>query len=116
MEADLIDDLIPFIEAHFRVVSDQAHRAIGGLSSAGYGAANLALRQPGEFALAFVFSGDLTPATNAFAADQAALNANSPLRLALAPRLNAPAAFFVGSGRGDGLHQMGHWIGGPAST
>jgi enterochelin esterase-like enzyme len=103
MESDLIDDLIPSIETHFRVVPDQAHRAIGGLSSGGYGAANLALRHPGEFALALVFSGDLTPATNAFGGDQSALNANSPLRIALAPRPSAAAAFFVGWGRSDSL-------------
>ncbi|MGZ5977742.1 MAG: alpha/beta hydrolase [Isosphaeraceae bacterium] len=101
MESDLIDDLIPSIEAHFRVVPDQAHRAIGGLSSGGYGAANLALRHPGKFALALDFSGDLTPATNAFGDDPAALTANSPLRLALAPRPKTAAAFFVGWGRSD---------------
>jgi len=101
MESDLINDLIPSVDAHFRVVPDQAHRAIGGLSSGGYGAANLALRHPGEFALALTFSGDLAPPATAFGGDQATIVANNPLRLALDPKPKTAAAFFVGWGRSD---------------
>ena len=101
MESDLIDDLIPSIEAHFKVVPDAKHRAIGGLSSGAYGAANLALRHPGEFGLALVFAGDLAPAASAFGGNQPALIANDPLRLALAPRPSEATAFFVGWGASD---------------
>lgn len=103
MESDLINDLIPSIEAHFRVVPDQAHRAIGGLSAGGYGAANLALRHPGEFGVALVFGGDLQPEVNAFGANQTALIANDPLRLALGPKPDHASAFFVGWGASDPL-------------
>lgn len=101
MESDLIDDLVPSIEAHFRVVPDAMHRAIGGLSSGGYGAANLALRHPGDFGLALIFAGDLAPGASAFGGNQSALIANDPLRLALAPRPGDAGAFFVGWGAGD---------------
>lgn len=103
MESDLIDDLIPSIEAHFRVVPDAAHRAIGGLSSGGYGAANLALRHPGAFEFALVFGGDLAPEVTSFGADEAAQIANNPLRLALAPKPDKASAFFVGWGASDPL-------------
>lgn len=103
METDLVDDLIPSVEAHFRVVPDVAHRAIGGLSSGGYGAANLALRHPGVFGLALVFGGDLAPEVTAFGADPSTQIANDPLRLALAPRSDHASAFFVGWGASDPL-------------
>ena len=103
MESDLINDLIPSIEAHFRVVPDQAHRAIGGLSAGGYGAANLALRHPGEFGVALVLGGDLQPEVTAFGANQAALIANDPLRLALGPKPDHASSFFVGWGASDSL-------------
>ena len=101
MESDLIGSLIPAIDSQFRVVPDAAHRAIGGLSAGGYGAANLALRHPGTFGLALVFGGDLAPEVTAFGADQRAIVANDPLRLALAPKPANAAAFFVGWGASD---------------
>lgn len=103
MESDLINDLIPSIEAHFRVVPDRAYRAIAGLSSGGYGAANLALRHPSEFEVALVFGGDLQPEVNAFGANQAALIANDPLRLVLGPKPDHASSFFVGWGASDPL-------------
>jgi S-formylglutathione hydrolase FrmB len=101
METDLIYDLIPSIESHFRVVPDAAHRAIGGLSSGGYGAANLALRHPGVFGVAMVFGGDLAPEGSAFGGDTALLIANDPLRLALGPKPAGASAIFVGWGDSD---------------
>jgi enterochelin esterase-like enzyme len=101
MESDFIDDLIPSVEAHFRVVPDAKHRAIGGLSSGGYGAANLALRHPGEFGSAMIFAGDLAPEPTAFGGNQAELIANDPLRLALGPKSDASSAFFIGWGASD---------------
>ena len=103
MESDLVDDLIPSVEAHFRVGTDARHRAIGGLSSGGYGAANLALRHPSEFGLVMVFGGDLAPEVTAFGADQAALIANDPLREVLGPKPAHAPAFFVGWGASDTL-------------
>jgi enterochelin esterase-like enzyme len=103
MESDLLDDLIPAVESHFRVVADGAHRAVGGLSSGGYGAANLALRHPGEFSLALVFTGDLSPEPTAFGANQPEIVANDPLELALEPKPSDASAFFVGWGLSDGL-------------
>lgn len=49
MEDALVQDLIPFIDQHYRTLADAANRAIGGLSMGGYGAANIALHHPELF-------------------------------------------------------------------
>ncbi len=49
MEDALIQDLIPFIDQHYRTLTDAANRAIGGLSMGGYGAVNIGLHHPDLF-------------------------------------------------------------------
>ncbi|MBA2287395.1 MAG: hypothetical protein H0W02_18135 [Ktedonobacteraceae bacterium] len=49
MEDALVQDLIPFIDQHYRTLADAADRAIGGLSMGGYGAVNIALHHPDLF-------------------------------------------------------------------
>ena len=44
-------DLLPYVESHSRVQKERSGRAIGGLSMGGYGALNLSLRYPTQFAL-----------------------------------------------------------------
>ena len=99
MESSVLEELIPEIQSHFRVVADQVHRAIGGLSSGGYGAANMALRHPGLFGLAIDLSGDVDPPLNAFGGDLQKRLENDPLVLALRPKPPGASAFFVGWGQ-----------------
>ena len=96
MESSLLKELIPAIDSHFSVVADQAHRLLGGLSSGGYGAVNIALRHPGLFAAALDFSGDVRPPATAFGGDEAQRIANDPLVLSTRPRPLKASAFFVG--------------------
>ncbi|MDB5057312.1 MAG: hypothetical protein JWO59_784 [Chloroflexi bacterium] len=53
----IIHDLIPYIDAHYRTQPAANQRAIGGLSSGGYCAFNLGLRNPGVFGTLFSISG-----------------------------------------------------------
>ncbi len=39
-ESYLVQEVVPYIDAHYRTIAEQAHRAIGGLSSGGYGGVN----------------------------------------------------------------------------
>lgn len=101
MESDLIHDLIPAVDAHFRTLAQARFRGVGGLSSGGYGAANLALRHPHVFSLALVFSGSFVPPSSAFGGNPALRLANDPMALAAKPA-PAPAPFFyVGWGAQD---------------
>ena len=101
METEFLHDLMPAIAARYRVLSDQAHTAIAGLSSGGYGAVNLALRHPGIFALALDFSGDVDPDPGTFGGLASERLANDPLVRA---ELTAPkdaSAFYIGWAAND---------------
>jgi enterochelin esterase-like enzyme len=59
--SDLVKDVIPFIELHYRVIADAPHRAIAGLSMGGVQALNVSLTHPGVFAYIGVFSSGWFP-------------------------------------------------------
>lgn len=53
---DFMNDIVPYIEQHYRVIADSQHRAIAGLSMGGIQTLNIALSHPGFFAYIGVFS------------------------------------------------------------
>lgn len=55
-EADLLEDLIPFIEASYPVATDRMHRAIAGLSMGGGQSLNIGLSHLDRFAWVGAFS------------------------------------------------------------
>jgi putative tributyrin esterase len=62
----LIQDLIPYVDTHYRTVAAREGRAIAGLSMGGYGAMTLGLRHPDMFAAIASMSGALATARSAF--------------------------------------------------
>jgi enterochelin esterase family protein len=56
---DFLNDLQPYVEQHYRVIADPAHRAIAGLSMGGSQTLNIALPRLGQFAYVGVFSSGL---------------------------------------------------------
>ena len=55
----LIEELIPFGDAHLRTLPAREHRGVLGYSSGGYGALMLAMRHPNIFGAAASHSGDM---------------------------------------------------------
>jgi len=53
----LIEDLIPFIDANFRTIADQPHRAMAGLSMGGMQTRSITLANPDKFSHVGIFSG-----------------------------------------------------------
>ncbi|MDP4208869.1 MAG: alpha/beta hydrolase-fold protein [Bacteroidota bacterium] len=53
----LVDELIPYIDANFRTLADQSHRAMAGLSMGGYETHTITLAQPDVFAYYALLSG-----------------------------------------------------------
>jgi len=53
---DFRKDVMPYAETHYRVYTDQAHRAVAGLSMGGAQTLNVSIPHPGEFAYIGVFS------------------------------------------------------------
>ena len=56
-ERALLEDVIPFVDANFRTIPDQAHRALAGLSMGGMQTRAIALRHLDTFSHIGVFSG-----------------------------------------------------------
>jgi enterochelin esterase family protein len=55
----LLEEIIPYVDASYRTLSDSAHRAIAGKSSGGYGAIVQAMRHPELFGAVACHSGDM---------------------------------------------------------
>jgi len=82
-ESYLVQEVVPYIDAHYRTIAEQAHRASGGLSSGGYGGVNTTLHHPDVFGTAFGLSGNyLAPKTflrQPLFKDSASIAYNSPI-------------------------------------
>jgi len=55
-EPILLNDLIPYIESNFRVIPDQAHRAMAGLSMGGMQTHSIVVANPDKFSYVGMFS------------------------------------------------------------
>lgn len=55
-ETAVMKELLPYVEAKYRVATERSGRLVGGLSMGGYGALNLALKYPERFAAAAIMS------------------------------------------------------------
>jgi enterochelin esterase-like enzyme/poly(3-hydroxybutyrate) depolymerase len=56
-ETVLVDELIPYVDANFRTIADQAHRAMAGLSMGGMETRQITLARPDTFSYYGLFSG-----------------------------------------------------------
>jgi enterochelin esterase family protein len=56
---DFVTDIRPYVEKHYRVLTDRAHRAIAGLSMGGGQTLNIAIPHLNDFAYVGVFSSGL---------------------------------------------------------
>jgi enterochelin esterase family protein len=55
-ERILFDDLIPYIESNYRVIADQEHRAMAGLSMGGMQTRSIVIANPDKFSYVGMFS------------------------------------------------------------
>jgi S-formylglutathione hydrolase FrmB len=53
----VVQEIVPFMDAHYRTRADRSGRFLAGVSEGGFGAINLALRNPGVFGGAIGLSG-----------------------------------------------------------
>jgi enterochelin esterase-like enzyme len=55
----LVDELIPYVDANFRTISDRAHRAMAGLSMGGFETHSITLNKPDVFSYYGLLSGGI---------------------------------------------------------
>ena len=53
-------ELMPYVESHYRVIADKGHRAVGGLSMGAGGTFTFAVKYPEYFSSAYAISGHCT--------------------------------------------------------
>jgi enterochelin esterase-like enzyme len=102
-ETNLVDRVVPWVDAHLPTVATAAGRTIAGLSAGGFGAVNIAVRHPGLFGTIESWSGYFHPLRDGpfKGASRAVLAANDPFVTA---RSAAPALrrgrvrFFLSTG------------------
>jgi poly(3-hydroxybutyrate) depolymerase len=102
-ERYLVDDVVPWVDAHLPTLATRPGRTIAGLSAGGFGAADIGLRAPRLFGTIESWSGYFHPLHDGpfKHASSAELNANDPALLAAeqAPLLRTLGTrIFVGSG------------------
>lgn len=59
--ADMVTDIIPFVESNYRVIADQAHRAMAGLSMGGMETLETTFNNPQLFGYVWVLSSSFKP-------------------------------------------------------
>jgi endo-1,4-beta-xylanase len=72
-EKVLVDELVPYIDSHFRTKADKAHRAMAGLSMGGMETKLITLRRPEVFGSYGLLSGGTYAPTDMNTKDQASL-------------------------------------------
>ena len=97
IETWLVDQLVPAVDAHYRTLG-AAYRGIAGLSSGGFGAVNLAIRNPGVFRWAASYSGYFSAPLGLFGASA---QANSPQYTAPLLPAGQRMPLYLGYGTGD---------------
>jgi enterochelin esterase-like enzyme len=102
-ERELVDRVVPWVDSSLPTIASPRGRIIAGLSAGGYGAVDIALRNPGLFGIAESWSGYFTPLPDGpfRGATATTLAANDPVLLVRkdAGRLEAAGArFFLSTG------------------
>ncbi|MEO7718935.1 MAG: alpha/beta hydrolase-fold protein [Capsulimonas sp.] len=105
----IVRDLPSWIDAHYRTIASPKARILGGVSTGGYGAVNLALTHPGVFNTVFSFSGYYTATQSGWARpvwgyhpSAARLSAQSPQDYVTGPRADWSGMWiYLGDGRNE---------------
>ncbi len=99
-EESLIKDVIPYVEANYRVLSDPAHRAIAGLSMGGYHTQQITNANPEKFDYIGVMSMGLFDGPNA-----RNYNREEHIKQLNAIKQAKPKLYWIACGKDDFLYE-----------
>jgi enterochelin esterase-like enzyme len=107
---DQVLELVGMVDQTYRTLADRSFRFIGGLSSGGFGALNIALHHVDLFSVSMSFSGFITAADPAvdpgvFGSDPAYIERNSPAALVRTVPAAASIYFVLAAGVHDQYFQ-----------
>ncbi|HEY0602927.1 MAG TPA: alpha/beta hydrolase-fold protein [Herpetosiphonaceae bacterium] len=101
----IVQEVIPYIDAHYRTLAERTHRAIGGLSTGAFGAVNISFHHPNLFGYVIGLSGNYLAARTwtgqTIWADAATKAFNSPISYAPQVSKIASLHIYLGVAPGD---------------
>lgn len=101
METYVAEDLVKYIDAHYRTIPDAAHRAIGGLSMGGFGATNIAVHHPEVFGTVISLGGYYRAEGAIWDKDAAYMTQNSPADVLAHEPSAWQLHFYIGAATSD---------------
>ncbi|MCB0126365.1 MAG: hypothetical protein KDE58_29105 [Caldilineaceae bacterium] len=101
-EASLINDIVPYIETHYRVKADAEHRAISGFSMGGYHTQMVTNSNPGVFSYIGVMSMGLF---SGLPGVEVAYSRDQHLNQLTALKESRPRLYWIGMGTEDFLYK-----------
>jgi enterochelin esterase-like enzyme len=105
LENAIVNDLVPYVDQKYRTLTDARHRAIGGLSMGGFGAANIGIHHPSVFGSIIALGGYYRADGKIWGTNPAYLRANSPAIDLLQQKLAWQSHYFIGGATRDELYQ-----------
>ena len=93
-------DIMQFVESHYRVKADKAHRAVAGLSMGGFHSMHISRYYPDTFDYIGLFSAAILPSQNSESAVYREIDATLKRQME-----NGYKLYWIGIGRSDFLYQ-----------
>ncbi len=99
-ESELVDQVVPFVDAHLSTIASRSGRVIAGLSAGGFGAADIGIRNPSVFGSVVSWSGYFHPLRDGpfKVATKSVLAANDPQMLVAKDGAKLQLRFFLSTG------------------
>lgn len=101
IENYIANDLVHYVDEHYRSVPNASHRAIGGLSMGGFGAANITLHHPDIFGAFISLGGYYRAEGSIWGKNPAYIRQNSPLYILTANKLDSKLHIYLGAATKD---------------
>src|SRR5262245_19139498 len=107
-EAYIAEDLVSYIDSHYRTKADRMSRGLGGHSMGGYGTIRIGMKRPDVFSSLYIMSGCCLVSNTGGGQRPAAQTAQTPAATPAAPTGQAgQGARGQGGGRGQGAGGRG---------
>jgi len=101
MESYLANDVVKYIDSHYRTIPDAANRGIGGLSMGAFGATNIAMHHPDIFGSVISLGGYYYAEGGIWGNNAAYIRQNSPADVIPTQKQAWKLLFFLGDGVQD---------------
>ncbi|HLZ56709.1 MAG TPA: alpha/beta hydrolase-fold protein [Ktedonosporobacter sp.] len=101
IETYLVNDLVQYVDQHYRTIPDAGHRAISGISMGGFGAMNIAIHYPDVFGNTIPLGGYYRAEGSIWGNNAAYMRLNSPANTLLTARRAWHLHIFLGAATKD---------------